>query len=749
MNQTPDENRILALNPPFVLKQAVLKDGGYDGGISLETVENDLLIIVDPWVGMAMYDNCKMYFDGVEVGTIPVDGSNLNKRLEFKVPKGQVTNGEALIVYTVQRLGQDPVSSEPVRRVWVQLTQPGGTDSDSEEGNSGLIYTLSPDPSNGVNEDLARRGIRMNIVPYENIAIFDTIRCRWGDQVVTYYPVTREQIDDPVNHPIFATFTEDVIRAQGNGNNIEVSYQVVDRVGNLPDPKARWAKITYVSVDLNNRLPAPTIWVNGQNVTTIDLKVLGTSDAAARVYFTGADYQAGDKVVLTWAGTTTGGQPVIVGPLEKTVDSVPGHHDFPIPNDKITAIVNGSAKVGFQLLRAGAPARPSSDIVIAVTGEVSQLKPPTVVQAPDYRLNPNLHQSGFTVVFDTSTFGANHEVQLEIAGRTGAGSVPPQHKPVAGQSKVQFDIDSSITGANQQRSVELKYNLIVNGQPTPVQSVTLLIGELLQSSMPMPKLEGFDGEVLDVGLIKDDTKVLCSAWPFQQAGLPIWLRYVETFTSGGERVKEQFVGAAHDQGGGLDYLAEVEWLRGCKADSKLAVVFKVGLHAGAVETDAVACRVRSYGVKAGLDDLTTFDGYDWNHWAIGVSGGYQSKISYSSDEYYLESLPSSNPDNTTLWICKSFHGIEAGDLVEFSFEYRSPGISRASFAQNNKTEIITDGVPSKLWQKKSLAFYVAESPTPRTLMLVFSAGFISQPTHVRNIRLRAMRDLTDMSAAGM
>ncbi|WP_323175000.1 hypothetical protein, partial [Pseudomonas atacamensis] len=123
---------------------------------------------------------------------------------------------------------------------------------------------------------------------------------------------------------------------------------------------------------------------------------------------------------------------------------------------------------------------------------------------------------------------ANHEVKLEIAGTPGAGSVPPQQKPVAGQSKVQFEIDFSVTGANLQRSVELIYSLIVDGQPTPVQSVTLVIGELLQSSMPMPKLEGFDGEVLDVGLIKDDTKVLCGAWPFQCAGCPIWLEYVET-----------------------------------------------------------------------------------------------------------------------------------------------------------------------------------------------------------------------------
>jgi len=738
MSQPLDENRILALSPPFIQGKVDLQTPeNYHGGISLDTVKDDLRVFVDPWIGMALKDECQMSYDGVNVGTIPVDEDNLNKRLEFKIPRAQVTNGAALVFYTVKRLGQEPVSSEPVLRMWVQLTRPGGLDRDNEEGHSGLLYTLSPDPSQGVDAEIARREIRMIIVPYENIAVFDTIRCGWGDQVVTYYPVTREQIEDPVNHPIVVTFTEKVIRDQGNGRNIEVRYQVFDRVNNFPVPEAPWSKVTYVNVDLSiSRLPAATIWVNNQNVTTIDLKVLGTSDAAARVYFTGTDYQAGDKVVLTWAGTTSGGQPVIVGPLEKTVDSVPGHHDFPIPNDKITAIVNGSAKVGYQLLRAGAPARPSNDIVVAVTGEASQLKPPMVVQAPDYRLNPNLHQSGFTVVFDTSTFGANHEVQLEIAGRPGAGSLPPQHKPVAGQSKVQFDIDSSITGANLQRSVELKYNLIVNGQPTPVQSVTLAIGELLQSSMPMPKLEGFDGEVLDVGLIKDGTKVLCEAWPFQRAGLPIWLRYVETFASGGERVKEQFVGAAHDKEAGLDYLAEVEWLRGCKADSKLAVVLKVGLHSGAVEGEAVACRVRNYGVKAGLDDLTTFDGYDWNHWSLS-SAAHQSKITLVSGDYFLESLPVPTVNYRKIYITKSFQGIETETELELSFDYIVP-VTLSVTIEQNLSQQYEQIPPASSWQTKIFRFSVASSSTPRslTLCLQMTSFNATGPTYLKNIRIK-------------
>ncbi|MFJ4494693.1 hypothetical protein [Pseudomonas atacamensis] len=705
----------------------------YHGGIAIGSIEEGVLkIVVDAWLNMAIDDKCELYWDDDDnpVDFIRIDDLNINQ-VEFYVPVGFITNGSAKVFYRVTRFPQEPVKSNELL-MWVKLTRPADVDTDSEPGHSGLSYTLVPDPSKGVDSEMAEGGIRMYIDHYRYIATYDRIICKWEDEDVSFYPITQAQIDDPDNNPIFVTFTEDVIRGQGNGPDKRVSFRVVDRVGNTTDPLDPSSKITYVSVDL--RLPAPTIWVNNQNVTTIDLKVLGTSDAAARVYFAGANYQAGDKVVLTWAGTTSGGQPVIVGPLEKTVDSVPSHHDFPIPNAKITAIVNGSAKVGYQLLRANVPARPSNNAVITVTGEVSQLKPPTVVEAPDYKLDPNRHQNGFTVVFDTAAFGANHEVKLEIAGRPGAGSVPPQQKPVAGQSKVQFDIDFSVTGANLQRSVELIYSLIVNGQPTPVQSVTLMIGELLQSSMPMPKLEGFDGEVLDVGLIKDDTKVLCGAWPFQRMGLPIWLEYVETFAGGGERVKEQFVGAAHDQGVGLSYLAEVEWLRGCKADSRLVVILKVGFYSGAVESEAVACQVRSYGVKAGLDDLTTFDNYDWNHWALSARE-WHAKITLVESEYFLESIitPSYHPRTA---VSKCFQGIEAGTPLEFSFDHRSPAKLDIYFSQNEVAEHYEQVAESEIWQTAIVRFYSAKSLTPGTLMLWF---FAYSPTHIfsiKNLRLR-------------
>jgi hypothetical protein len=282
--------------------------------------------------------------------------------------------------------------------------------------------------------------------------------------------------------------------------------------------------------------------------------------------------------------------------------------------------------------------------------------------------------------------------------------------------------------------VELIYSLIVDGQPTPGQSVTLVIGELLQSSMPMPKLEGFDGEVLDVGLIKDDTKVLCGAWPFQCVGCPIWLEYVETFAGGGERVKVEFVGAAHDQEVGLSYLAEVEWLRGCKADSRLAVVLKVGLYEGAVESEAVGCRVRSYGVKAGLDDLTTFDNYDWNHWALSARE-WHAKITLVDSEYFLESIitPSFHPRTA---VSKCFQGIEAGTPLEFSFDHRSPVTLDIYISQNEVIEHYGQVAESEIWQTAIVRFNSAESLTPGTLMLWFFAYNSTHIFSIKNLRLR-------------
>ena len=656
--------RAADLFPPHIPSATKLETPEiYHGGISLESIVNgNLVVLVDAWLNLALDDKCELYWDNDDT---PVKTEIINddtvQRLRFEVPVGFITNDSAKVFYIVTRFPQEPVKSKELL-MWVKLNRPGGEDTDSNPGHSGLKYSLVPDPSKGVDAEMAKGGIRMFIEHYQNIASYDRVVGKWRDEEISFYPVTREQINDPENNPIFVTFTEEVIKRQGNGRDIPVTFRVVDRVGNLTDPQDPWAKFTYVSVDLTDRLAAPLIRFNNQTVTTIDLAQLGSSDLTVRVYFTSPHFQQNDEIRITWTGTPQQGQPIVIGPLNTMVDEVPGHFDFTIPNASVKPLGDGSAKAKYQLFRGAQPTGVSNDAHLNVIGEASQLEPPTVSEAPDYELDPNVHQTGFTVVFDNLKLNANDELELEVVGRPGVGSVPPEKKVIAaGQTKVEFKTHFSITGANLQRAVQLKYRVIGGA---PAQSKELRIGELRQSSMPTPLLEGFDGDVLDVGLIKDDTKVLCATWPFQRAGLLIWLKYVETFVSGGERVKEQFVGTVHDQAAGLSYRTEVQWLRECKAGSTVAIVLKVGLFAGAGLGDAVECKSRTYMLSSGLIDLTTFTGFDWNYWRLPI---YPAKITYLDGEYFVEAIL----NGVYYIILEKTFKVDKQRPYEFSFDYKA------------------------------------------------------------------------------
>jgi len=724
--------RAADLFPPHIPSATKLETPEiYHGGISLESIaDGNLVVLVDAWLNLALDDKCELYWDNDDT---PVKTQIINdttvQRLRFEVPVGFITNDSAKVFYTVTRFPQEPVKSEELL-MWVKLNRPGGEDTDSEPGHSGLKYSLVPDPSKGVGAEMAKGGIRMLIEHYQNIATYDRIVGKWRDEEVSFYPVTREQIDGPDNNPIFVTFTEEVIKRQGNGRDIPVTFRVVDRVGNLSDPQDPWAKFTYVSVDLTDRLPAPLIRVNNQTVAIIDLAQLGSSNVIVRVYFTSPVFQQDDEVRLTWTGTPPQGQPIVVGPLKKSVGSVPDHFDFEIPNASVQALGGGSAKAKYEVYRAGLLAGTSNDASVTVTGEIKQLEPPTVVEAPAYLLDPNLHQNGFTVVFNNLRLNANDELELEVVGRPGDGSVPPEKKVVAaGQTKVEFKVHFSITGANLQRTVVLKYRVISAGQETPVQSVELKIGELLQLSMPMPKFERFDGEVLDIGLIKDDTKVLCGAWPFQRAGLKIWLKYLETFAEGGERVKEQFIGHEHDQGVGLSYLTEVEWLRGCKADSRLTVILNVALFSASEWSDATACQTRHYSIKAGLDECTDFTEGNRDGWLDMDGSSFPSKVVLEAGQHFLESIKSNSSGSEGIIIKKLFPSMKSGRAYTLSFDYMLEQAS-VTFGVN---EVIPPKLPAtSRWASTSVRFTAKELYFSTVGLTIAGYGRM----RIDNIRLR-------------
>ncbi|MHC8371056.1 hypothetical protein ACYZT2_09635 [Pseudomonas sp. MDT1-85] len=277
-------------------------DEGYHGGLGAEALEVNLLIIVDPWLHMTLADTCSVFWDddAFPVSTQIIDTPDkVDQRLFFEVPASQIQEGSAFpVFFRVTRSGHNSADSDNIN-VLVKRTLPGGLlDKPEPLGHPGLRYTLTPDIKDGVvDKEMAKKGIVMRIEPYQHITVFDRIVARWGnEEQVIHYPVTREQIDDPENHPILITFDEALIKRASNGTHA-VTYQVIDRCGNRPHEHAPWAAMTNVDVDLNrSTLPAPT--VTGEEGGMLDLAYVTTVQVVA----SGAGLFVGDSVWIKWQG---------------------------------------------------------------------------------------------------------------------------------------------------------------------------------------------------------------------------------------------------------------------------------------------------------------------------------------------------------------------------------------------------------------------------------------------------------------
>jgi len=193
-----------------------------------------------------------------------------------------------------------------------------------------------------------------------------------------------------VNYPLIITVDKARIEFAGDSAGVAVAYQVVDEVGNYPDERSPWSAITYLLVDLGgNRLDAPLVLEADPVTNVIDLETLGDADVTVLVNTTGGQFKVNDKIVMTWVGTPAEGSPVIEGPIERPVVRVGVAVMFSIPNAKVKAIAKGRASVSYVLKSEGVADRPSKNTSVSVEGEISQLRPPSVDEAPGGILNPD------------------------------------------------------------------------------------------------------------------------------------------------------------------------------------------------------------------------------------------------------------------------------------------------------------------------------------------------------------------------
>ncbi|WP_207283151.1 hypothetical protein [Pseudomonas sp. FW300-N2F2] len=495
---SPDNQTLLDLRPPiFPGWTRPVED--YDAGIPARLVEGGLLCIVDPWNNMEIGDAFKLYWNDetTPVWSTNIDANQKDYRLVFRIDEGHIVRGDAFpVFYSVLPAGAaDPLKSEPKWKLLVKLDPPGGYDEDQgTPGHSGLEYSIPQDIiENGVGPEEAAAGVPVTIKPYKFMRRNDRINLAWGTQNI-YRTVAEGEEDEE----IIITVPLEVIEFAEDSDALAVAYQVVDECGNYPGGYWRWSAVTHVLVDLNNnRLDPPLVLVNGFPVEEIDLAELAGNPVTVRVTANRYEHAIGDLLRMTWRGTAADSSPVIVGPLEETVQTIPYFYDFTIPYADVAAIAKGRATVGYVRTRSGERDLPSKSTSVTVIGDTRQYLAPDIVEAVGGTLDPDLNFYTLSVPYYPGRV-AGDEIIIICDGRTST-TLPTYHEVTAivgGEAvgaPVLANLDKEQVKRLEGGSLTVYYS--VNGQPES-ESLRLTVGAAAPL-LPIPTVVEAPNDVLN------------------------------------------------------------------------------------------------------------------------------------------------------------------------------------------------------------------------------------------------------------
>ena len=209
-----------------------------------------LIITIVPYINMEEGDLIELFWDGCYVTSQQLTRADIGQSVSLRVPESFIQNGTARLYYRVMHIGSSPALSAQLK-VLVKLDCPGG-EAIGEE-NQGLAPLMIPEPIQryGVNPSQMKRGVPVTIEPYRNMASEDEITLLWGDMRLDL-PKLR-QVD--INKPVSVFVPPEIIQEAGEDSKLEVTYCVIDRVGN----NSRWAPTRTLKVGANKLYinPAP------------------------------------------------------------------------------------------------------------------------------------------------------------------------------------------------------------------------------------------------------------------------------------------------------------------------------------------------------------------------------------------------------------------------------------------------------------------------------------------------------------
>ena len=209
-----------------------------------------LQVNIDPYPDMEPGDLIELFWGDCYVASTLLSESDIGYTLVLHIPESFLQSGKVKTYYRVTKIGSESVRS-PGCKVWVKLETPGGHLVSAEgEENQGLAPVKFPESvmNRGLNAEQLKEGVHVTIDTYPHMEVYDEITLRWGDVRMDLPPLEDEQ----VGHPIEVHVPASLIREAGDDPHQEVTYCVIDRVGN----NSLWAPARAIKVS-TGMVPEP------------------------------------------------------------------------------------------------------------------------------------------------------------------------------------------------------------------------------------------------------------------------------------------------------------------------------------------------------------------------------------------------------------------------------------------------------------------------------------------------------------
>ncbi|MDM3887161.1 hypothetical protein QSV36_16445 [Pseudomonas sp. BCRC 81390] len=277
-----------------------LKTKGAEVGVSGDLINEGsagLPVVIPAYPNMQVDDVIKVYWDDDQVWTHKVRIGQQGQPLTLNIPADDIPAGITELYYSVTAPGATAEEQSLRLNVLVRLNYPGE--------DSTLQDQLAPVTVSHARIDLNSRNVQVTVPPYAKMRRYDRIQLSWSGHMLEHEVTSRQ-----VGKDVIADIPDAVVDGSSDVN-VEISYYVVDEVGN---ESYDWSPDTLIPNDLAKGLVAPHVVdpQTGQSVTRLQPGSPGSAGLSVEIDPPPAGFKVGDQIHALWTGEDAQGVSTVV-----------------------------------------------------------------------------------------------------------------------------------------------------------------------------------------------------------------------------------------------------------------------------------------------------------------------------------------------------------------------------------------------------------------------------------------------------